>query len=95
MCRTFTLKASQSINKKKCMYSLVNVVRSKYISGKAKVQIYKIVTRPIVMYGSEYYKNAYGCFFLDEEVSLLNIDNIDGKLHEYTRYWFPVFHPAR
>lgn len=34
-------------------YSLMNVLRARYISRRVKVQIYEIVIRPIVLHGSE------------------------------------------
>lgn len=35
------------------MYSLMKVVRAKYISRKAEGHVYKTITSPIVLYGQE------------------------------------------
>jgi hypothetical protein len=36
-----------------CYYALQNVLRSKNISRKAKLNVYKTIMRPVVTYGSE------------------------------------------
>jgi hypothetical protein len=37
----------------RCYYALQNVLKSKNISQKAKLNIYKTIIKPVVTYGSE------------------------------------------
>jgi hypothetical protein len=37
----------------RCYYALQNVLKSKTLSRKAKLNVYKTIIRPVVIYGSE------------------------------------------